>query len=131
MARILIVDDERMMREMFAEQLAGTNYEVNLAGGGAEALDVLKKEQYDLLLLDVAMPELDGAAVLRELHKAGIKIKVIAISGGHRCAPGSSLLKLANHLGANRTISKPCRRDELVETVKSLLENDVNQATVN
>ena len=80
---ILAVDDNRMNRLKLARSLEGEGYSVAQADGGRAALDMLRSETFDLVLLDILMPEVDGFQVLREMKgDAGLRdIPVIVISG--------------------------------------------------
>ena len=80
---ILAVDDNRMNRLKLARSLEGEGYSVSQADGGRAALDMLRSEAFDLVLLDILMPEVDGFQVLREMKDdADLRdIPVIVISG--------------------------------------------------
>jgi len=67
--RILIVEDETTLRETLAYNLANEGYEVALSGDGAEALDMARAEQFDLIVLDIMLPTLDGLSFCRILRK--------------------------------------------------------------
>lgn len=69
MSTILVVDDMAMCREPIAEALRHHGYNITCAGGGAEALDILREHKPDLVLLDVTMPDPDGLAVLEIMHR--------------------------------------------------------------
>ena len=81
--RILAVDDNRMNRLKLTRLLAGEGHSVSEADGGRAALDMLRSEAFDLVLLDIMMPEVDGFQVLREMKADAdlCKIPVIVISG--------------------------------------------------
>jgi len=66
-ARILVVDDEENIRLLFKEELEDEGFEVDLASNGFEALDKLKKERFDLVVLDIKMPGMDGIQALNEI----------------------------------------------------------------
>jgi len=65
--RVLLVDDDRQTRLMLARSLTGGGYAVSQADGGRIALDMLQSESFDLVLLDILMPEVDGYAVLAKM----------------------------------------------------------------
>ena len=62
---ILVVDDEEPNRDILSRRLIKEGYSVTVADGGKTALDMLRMERYDLVLLDIMMPEIDGYEVLR------------------------------------------------------------------
>lgn len=66
--RILVVDDDRQTRLKLARELEGQGYTVSSVEGGVEALQTLARESFDLILLDILMPEIDGVEVLEKLH---------------------------------------------------------------
>jgi len=67
--KILIAEDDSVIASMYNVKLEQNGFEVKLAVNGAEALEIAKKESFDLVLLDVVMPQLDGFTVLQELKK--------------------------------------------------------------
>jgi DNA-binding response OmpR family regulator len=75
--RILIAEDERSIAQALQLKLNNSGFEANIAENGVKALDILAKEKFDLLLLDLIMPEMDGFGVLEELKKRNQKIRVI------------------------------------------------------
>ena len=80
--RVLLVDDDRQTRLKLSRDLAGGGYAVSEADGGQAALDMLKSERFDLVLLDILMPEVDGYAVLEQMKAddAMRDIPVVVIS---------------------------------------------------
>lgn len=78
--KILVVDDEKAMTKALTLKLTAKGYAVRTASRGVEALVLLKKEPFDLVLLDIIMPTVDGFMVLEEMKKNGIKTPVIILS---------------------------------------------------
>ncbi|MFH1292152.1 MAG: response regulator [bacterium] len=78
--KILIVEDEEPMARALVLKLNKEGYEAISAENGAKALEVLDKEKFDLILLDLMMPKLDGFGVMAEMKKRKIKIPVIVSS---------------------------------------------------
>src|SRR5690348_9268687 len=78
---ILVVDDEKELRELIAESLSLRGYSVLLASGGIEALEIAKKESVDVIVSDVRMPKGDGIMLLRELKKCQVPAPIIMMSG--------------------------------------------------
>ncbi len=70
-ARVFIVEDETFLRELYEELLADEGYQVESAEDGAKALDRAMSEKFDLTLLDIMLPEMDGFGVMEELKNAG------------------------------------------------------------
>ena len=77
MAKLLIVDDESDIREFARNFFKKRKIEVFVASGGRQALDLIAKENPDLILLDVRMEEMTGIEVLRELRKSNPSVKVL------------------------------------------------------
>lgn len=65
--RLLLVEDDFFIRDLYKRQLESAGIAVDVAGTGQEGLDAIKKSQYDLVLLDIMLPGIDGVAVLREV----------------------------------------------------------------
>ena len=80
-ARILVVDDERDLRLAFRRMLERENYDVEVAESGQEALDLLQKNSYDLLLTDVSMASVDGLELLATLRERNDQTPAVVISG--------------------------------------------------
>ncbi|HNR14381.1 MAG TPA: response regulator, partial [Thermodesulfobacteriota bacterium] len=78
--RILIVDDEENMRHMLSELLKQDGYGVDTAGNGQEALDKLEVRDFDLILCDLRMPEMDGLTFLSTVVDKKLKSSVIMMS---------------------------------------------------
>ncbi|MDO9109399.1 MAG: response regulator, partial [Desulfatirhabdiaceae bacterium] len=79
--RILIVDDEERFRTTLGKVLRGKEMEVDTVGSGTEALDEIKKKLYDVIILDVKMPGLNGIETLKEIKKFNPGIEVILLTG--------------------------------------------------
>lgn len=71
--KILIIEDEEMIRTMYEMKLKQDGFLVTSACNGAEGLDVIKQEKFDLILLDIIMPQIDGFAVLDEIRNGDSK----------------------------------------------------------
>ncbi len=81
--KILLVEDEASIADVFEDQLTFGGFEVEIASGGAQALEMLKANKYDLMLLDLVMPEVDGLEVLQSIKdkpEEYPKIPTIALS---------------------------------------------------
>jgi len=106
---------------MLKRMLERKDHEVSLADDGSTALKFLQKEQPDIMITDLIMPDKEGIETILEVRKEYPDVKIIAISGGGRIGP-TNYLRLAKSVGANCTITKPFRQDELISTVDELLE---------
>lgn len=103
--RILIVEDERALCDAIARSLRNLAYSVDCCHDGREALDLLGVEVFDLVVLDLNLPRIDGMTVLRELRKTDCETKVLILS-----ARGEVSDKVAGlDAGANDYLTKPLR----------------------
>ncbi|MBG0831043.1 response regulator transcription factor [Planomonospora sp. ID67723] len=116
-ARVLVVDDEPALREALQSSLEFEGYRVGLAADGRAALEVLEREPYELVLLDVMMPRMDGLTACRRLRAAGNHVPVLMLTA--RDAVGDRVSGL--DAGADDYLVKPFELDELLARVRALL----------
>jgi CheY-like chemotaxis protein len=111
MARsVLYVDDEAPLRELVQTYLSIEGWNVTTAGEGNEAIDLLSRQEFDVLLLDLHMPNTDGLEVLRFMREQNIQTPTIIMSGDER----PFLKELCSRYGANDHLSKPFDFDDLL-----------------
>lgn len=120
MANILVVDDDPTVRMIASEILIGAGHQVSEAADGEEALDQAAATSFDLVVLDMLMPNKDGLETIAELRRRRPPMRILAISSGGRMDPGQ-LLRMALVFGADETMAKPLRAEALTETVARLL----------
>lgn len=126
--RILIVDDERNLRESLCEALSQAGYQVLTAANGMEGYSIIQKHELDLLLCDWRMPEMDGAALLNLLREEGrlVDLPALVIT-----AHGTSNNAIdAIQLGAYDFVTKPFDLDEVMVTIRRALEHSSLQKEV-
>lgn len=126
MAGILIVEDDKELREMLKTALLRRKFQVLEAENGLEAINHFKPALIDLIITDLIMPEEDGLKVIIKLREVKPAIKVIAISGGGKAGPGN-YLSLAKALGADSVYSKPFSISELISKIEELLNINIEQ----
>ena len=120
--KILIVDDEDLIRTVIKEYCSNSNYETEDASSGKEALELLKTKDYDLMVLDIMMPEMDGFTMLKELPVEK-RIPTIVLS-----ARGEEYDKLSGFdLGIDDYITKPFSPKELLARIKAVLRRTSKQ----
>jgi CheY-like chemotaxis protein len=116
--RILIVDDEQWIRDVFRDfcSLSGA-FEVEVAVDGTEAVAKVKQNTYDLVTLDLIMPEMSGLEALVEIKKASPRVPIMVITGNAT----DKLVQQAGVLGACRVMYKPIQLGDFLTEVSSAL----------
>ncbi len=120
MASILVIDDEPQMRSMLRLVLERAGHSVHDAPNGKAGAVVFRQNKFDLTITDILMPEREGIETISELKQIAPHTKIIAISGGGR-TKNFDFLKVARKMGADRTLAKPFRPQELVDMIDDLL----------
>ena len=116
--KILLVDDDEDLREALAEQLLSTDeFDVFEAGNGAEATEKVKSTGYDLIVLDVGLPDTDGRELCRKLRKLGVKCPILMLTGHDTDA--DTILGL--DAGANDYVTKPFKFPVLLARIRAQL----------
>lgn len=119
--KILIVDDEKMIRDVIKEYCLNENFLVDDAENGIVALNKLQTNTYDLMVLDIMMPEMDGFTMLKELPK-NKRIPTIVLS-----ARGEEYDKLLGfELGIDDYLTKPFSPNELIARIKAIINRCSN-----
>lgn len=119
-ARILIVDDEKNIRRTVAQSLDPLGYQVTTAVNGKDALKQMEAEAYDLILLDLRMPGMDGLELLRRAVEIQPDIQIMIISAHGTVENAVEAMKL----GAMDFLQKPFTPKELRDTVYQVLERE-------
>jgi CheY-like chemotaxis protein len=127
MLRILVVDDQIYVRHTISLMLKSTEFEVIEAGSGREALTKFEESKFDLAIVDIYMPGMDGVKIIKSLRKNTPNLPVIAISG--RLLNRSELsaldfFSLNPELSNVICISKPVRPNQLIETIHKAIGMD-------
>jgi DNA-binding response OmpR family regulator len=120
MARVLIIDDNRLLRRMMVRVLTSLGHEVAEARDGEEGLKTFRMHRPALVITDIVMPRQEGFQTIRELRGEAPSVAIIAVSGGGRERTPMFLID-AGRIGADGTLSKPFRPDELIRMVNKLL----------
>lgn len=120
MARILVVDDEKLARFTLREILTAEGHEVVEAVNGVEAIAFQRAHPFDLVITDIIMPEKEGVGTIIEMKRDYPDLKIIGISGGGRTR-NLEFLKFAEEFGADKVLAKPFSEDELIDNVNTCL----------
>ncbi len=114
--RILMVEDENRLSEAVARILKANHHQVSLASDGEEGLECALSDRYDIIILDIMLPKLDGISVLRKLRRAGVHTPVIMLTA--RGETEDKVLGLDS--GADDYLTKPFSTDELLARLRAL-----------
>lgn len=118
LSKILLVDDDDDLREALAEQLIATEeFETFEADSGASAMERVRDEQYELVILDVGLPDTDGRELCKRMRKAGVKCPVLMLTGHDSDA--DTILGLES--GANDYVAKPFKFPVLLARIRAQL----------
>jgi diguanylate cyclase (GGDEF)-like protein/PAS domain S-box-containing protein len=117
--RVLIVDDDPLILDSLSRLVGTQNYDTATAAGGQQALAAVGKMQFDVILLDLNMPGMDGIEVLARLAERGITTPVIVVSGDNAIDSAVGALR---H-GAADFIRKPYKPEELLKRISNTLSN--------
>ncbi|MBF0094519.1 MAG: response regulator [Alphaproteobacteria bacterium] len=120
MATVLIVDDEKGIRDLLRKVLEKLGYRVVTAADGNEGLAVFRLERPELVITDIIMPNREGIEAITVMKRENPGVKVLAISGGGR-AHAMDLLAVAPSAGADATLEKPFRASDLLEWIERLM----------
>ncbi|TKB11206.1 response regulator [Desulforhopalus sp. IMCC35007] len=119
--KILIIDDDSRIRNLFRLWLEREGYEVFEAENGLEGMRILRSSEIDLLICDLIMPVQEGIETITQVKHEFPDIGIIAISGGGKIGP-DSYLSVAEHLGAWRIFTKPIDMRLMIETIQEWRE---------
>jgi DNA-binding response OmpR family regulator len=118
MIKFLIVDDEPDVVDSVSELFTLRNYNVVTATSGTKALEMVKKENPNIIILDIRMPDISGMDVLKEVKKNYPKIRVIMLTG----VEDESTKNMAMGLGASGYLTKPYSYSELLDMSRKLIQ---------
>ena len=117
MKRILVVDDNLMMRKLIRNIFSNEEYEIEEAENGVEGLEIVRKHDIDLVVTDIIMPVMEGLELIMHLKRDFPNIKIIAISGGK-----PYYLYMAKKLGIEGIFTKPLNLQQFLGAVKKFIQ---------
>jgi DNA-binding NtrC family response regulator len=115
--KILVIDDEEVVRRSYVRSLAGEHCKVEVAKNGLDALQVMEQRAFDVVLLDLRMPGMDGMSVLRKIKEKWPESEVIVITG----YPAVQTAKEAVTLGAYDYLAKPAGPDDVINAANGAM----------
>ena len=113
-SKILLVDDEAVFTTNMGKLLTNRGYKVTAANSGDAAIQALEKENFDVVVLDLKMPGMDGLATLKEIKKLGLFTETLILTGHGSIDTALEAIKL----GAYDYLTKPCEIDDLVGKIE-------------
>jgi CheY-like chemotaxis protein len=128
MARILVIDDDPAVRMAMQMVLEREGLEVHAVGDGPTGIKLVAAEDFDLLIVDIFMPGMDGLETIRQVHRHKPKLPIVVMSGlsfPSGATQPSDLLSMATKLGAVGNLKKPFRPRELLAVIAEGLETSV------
>ncbi|MCM8529800.1 MAG: response regulator [Lentisphaeraceae bacterium] len=120
MANILVVDDNEILLEVISESLKQTSHNVILTRSSLNIENILKEQNFDLVLTDIIMPDKEGIEIIIHIKKSHPQIKIIAMTG-KKMGDSLDLLDIAKSIGANATIAKPFSTHDLLDLIDETL----------
>ena len=123
--KVLIVEDEEMLNNIIAKRLKVESMTVDQCYNGEDGLDYIATSSYDVIVMDIMMPKLDGHAVVRQMREDGNKTPVLFLTAKDTLQDKVSGL----NLGADDYLVKPFEFDELIARIYALARRNRNQAT--
>jgi len=123
MPLVLLVEDDRPLREVLAHVVQADGFAVAQAEDAQSALELLKRLRPDVMLLDIILPDKDGLEVIMEVQKARYGTRIIAMSAGGRTRAGE-FFDLVKKLGVDGVLRKPFPNADLLRMLRSVLGSD-------
>lgn len=122
--KVLVVDDEVPVRDLLSDLLKRENCSVNICGTGEEALDLLKKDSFDVVLLDIKLPGISGLEVLKNIRDTNKNLPVIMITGfGYN----EDLISKSKEFGCSGYIGKNMPVAQIISTFKQFVEKQKSE----
>jgi len=125
MPRILVVDDDKAVRTVIKTVLEHEGFDVIGAEDGRSGITAIQSSQFDVVIVDIFMPGMDGLETIRLFNKHAPSVPVIAISGfmfRNSATPAPDFRSMATKLGATYSLHKPFRARELMHAVSACLK---------
>ena len=116
--RILIVDDEKEVAEILGKLIEADGHNVTVAFDGQKALEIFRKDKFDIVFADISMPGIDGIDLTKKLLEIDRNTRVVVITG-HL---GSVEMELALNAGAKKFMRKPFTKKDIDQTIEDILK---------
>jgi DNA-binding NtrC family response regulator len=112
-AKVLVVDDEREFSVLLAERLSRRDYDTQFCFGGEEATEMLSRQPFDVIVLDLEMPGMDGISTLKRIRQAHPLVEVILLSGKATLETAIEGMQM----GAFEYLTKPCETEHMTSKI--------------
>ena len=120
MSRILVVEDTKLMQETLVDVLSASGHHIVTADNGQQSVEMVAGgQEFDIIVTDIIMPEMDGIQTILELQSLLPAARIIAISGGSARMEKSQGLATAQRLGAVAVLEKPFEVDALLDAINA------------
>ena len=129
MSRILVVDDDKSVRLSIQSWLERDGHEVIVEESGRDAIEALTRTTFDLVIVDIFMPGMDGLQTIKAFHHHSPNLPIIVMSGfmfRDTSAPAPDFLGMSTKLGAAYSLHKPFRPHDLLKAIETCLGNRLN-----
>ncbi len=113
--KVLVADDVEEITELIARWLEGAGHSVTKVAGGREVIELVQQEHFDILVVDIVMPGIDGWDVILAVSRIRPDMLILAISGGGKLTPVEACLRVAKGVGADLVLKKPFRQPEFLD----------------
>jgi CheY-like chemotaxis protein len=127
MPRVLVVDDDKAIRSVIKTVLELEGFDVVVAEDGRRGIAAIQSHNFDVVIVDIFMPGMDGLETIRVFNRHAPSVPVIAISGflfRDSSIPAPDFLSMATKLGAAYSLHKPFRPKDLLRVVEACLTNE-------
>ena len=131
MARILVIDDDQSVRSVLTLLLEQNGHQVATAENGRRGLKAAVNDEFDLLIIDIFMPEMDGFETIRLVRRSKPNLPIIVISGSTAYGSAPDFLAMATKLGAIESLQKPFRPSALLKAVEAGLGSNPGEPKAN
>ena len=124
MPHILVIDDDHLVRAATKAMLTAKGYDVDVAANGPDGVELAGKHKFDVVIVDLFMPGMDGLKVIETIRETDVDVPMIAVSGfmfGGECPTMPHFDSMAAEAGAGSTLYKPFRPDALVNAVEKAM----------
>lgn len=122
MIKVLVIDDDTILREVLVLMLQSEGITVDSAENGKIGLELLQQATFDLVITDIIMPDMEGIETIVKIKKLKPTLPIIAVSGGGKMSP-DVYLEMAQNFGARYTFVKPVRKEELLFAVRNCVKS--------